>query len=112
MDPPASRPAGGAVRRPAGGSLAFAPPRAWAAEQAQHGRRVTLAPSQAERRRLPTALRRPVAVLRNRIETTLGEITDVVGLGLARHGAKTFWGLLTRTAATLLAHTLLRLALV
>ena len=85
---------------------------AWAAEQAQHGRRVTLAPSPAERRRLPAALRRPVAGWRNRIETTLGEITDVVGLGLARHGAKTFWGLLTRTAATLLAHTLLRLALV
>lgn len=83
---------------------------AWAAEQAEQGRRVTLAPSRAERRRLPPALRRPVAALRNRIETTLGEITDVVGLALARHGAKTFWGLLTRTAATLLAHTLLRLA--
>src|SRR5919202_1678612 len=85
---------------------------AWAAEQAQHGRRVTLAPSRAERRRQPAALRRPVAALRNRVETTLGELTDVVGLALARHGAKTFWGLLTRTAAALLAHTLLRLALV
>jgi hypothetical protein len=28
----------------------------------------------------------------------------------ARHGAKTVWGLLTRTAATILAHTRLRLA--
>jgi hypothetical protein len=29
-------------------------------------------------------------------------------LELARHGAHTFWGLLTRTAATIAAHTLLR----
>jgi hypothetical protein len=50
-----------------------------------------------------------VAALRNRIETTLGEITEGDGLRLARHGAHTFWGLLTRTAATLLAHTWLRL---
>ena len=42
------------------------------------------------------------------METSLGELTD--RLGLARHGAKTFWGLLTRAAATLLAHTLARLA--
>ena len=56
------------------------------------------------------AVRRPVARLRNRIETTIGELTE--GLGLARHRAKTVWGLLTRAAATILAHTLLRLALV
>ena len=30
---------------------------------------------------------------------------------LARHGAHTFWGLLTRTAATIAAHTLMRLCL-
>jgi hypothetical protein len=30
---------------------------------------------------------------------------------LARHGAHTFWGLLTRTAATFAAHTLLRVCL-
>ena len=29
-------------------------------------------------------------------------------MGLAGHGAHTFWGLLTRTAATIAAHTLLR----
>ena len=56
------------------------------------------------------AARRPVARLRNRIETTTGELTE--GLGLARHRAETVWGLLTRAAATILAHTLLRLALV
>lgn len=55
-------------------------------------------------------MRRPVAVLRHRSETTTGEIT--VALGLDRHGAKTVWGLLTRTAGTILAHTLTRLALV
>jgi len=27
---------------------------------------------------------------------------------LARHGAHTFWGLLTRTAAVIAAHTLMR----
>jgi hypothetical protein len=85
---------------------------AWATEQAQCGKRVTLAPSRAERRRLLAARRRPVAALRNRIETTIGGITDVVGLRLARHGAKLFCGLLTRTVAIVLAHTRLHLALV
>ncbi len=85
---------------------------AWAARSAERGTQGVLAHSRADRQRVPAALRRPVAALRNRIETTLGELTDVVGLGLARHGAKTFWGLLTRTAATLLAHTWLRLAYV
>ena len=42
---------------------------------------------------------------RNRIEATFGEITD--RMELARHGAHTSWGLLTRTAATIAAHTLL-----
>jgi hypothetical protein len=32
-------------------------------------------------------------------------------MDLARHGAHTFWGLLTRTAATIAAHTLLRTCL-
>jgi hypothetical protein len=85
---------------------------AWAARYAQRGIQVVVAHSRADRQRLPVAVRRPVAALRNRIETTLGEITDVDGLRLARHGARTFWGLLTRTAATLLAHTWLRLAYV
>jgi len=56
------------------------------------------------------AARPPVTVLRNRRETTNGQLTE--RLGLARHGARTFWGLLTRTAATIWAHTLLRLRLV
>lgn len=81
--------------------------RDWTARQAARGTQVVIAHSRTERRALPAAVRRPVAVLRNRIETTNGEITEQ--LGLVRHGAKTFWGLLTRVAATLLAHTLLRL---
>lgn len=80
--------------------------RAWAQPYQQQGTHVVIAHSRAERRRLPKAVRRPVAALRNRVETSLGEITE--HLELARHGAKTFWGLLTRTAATLLAHPLLR----
>jgi hypothetical protein len=86
--------------------------RPWAAVQRERGTRVVYAHSRAERRTLPAAVRRPVAALRNRIETTIGELTDPDRLRLARHGARTLWGLLTRTAATILAHTLLRLALV
>lgn len=78
--------------------------KAFAVEQAHRGTRVVLAHSRAQRRTIPAVLRRPVARLRNRVETTLGQITDY--LDLARHGAHTFWGLLTRTAATLCAHTL------
>ena len=81
--------------------------RAWAAGHRARGTRVVYAHSRAERRTLPAAVRRPVAALRNRIETTTGELTE--WLGLARHRAKTFWGLLTRVAATILAHTLRRL---
>jgi hypothetical protein len=69
-----------------------------------------IAHSHAERQRRPRVVRRPVAASRNRIETIIGEITDVDSLRLVRHGAHTVWGLLNRTAATLLAHTWLRLA--
>jgi hypothetical protein len=81
--------------------------RAWAAAQRARGTAVVTTPGRAERRALPAAVRRPVAALRNRVETTIGELTEA--LGLARHRAKTLWGLLTRAAATILAHTLLRL---
>jgi hypothetical protein len=53
---------------------------------------------------MPSILRKVIAEWRNRIETTFSEITD--RMELARHGAHTFWGLLTRTAATIAAHTL------
>jgi len=58
---------------------------------------------------MPSILRKIIAQWRNRIETTFNEIT--VQMELARHGAHTFWGLLTRTAATIAAHTLLRACL-
>lgn len=81
---------------------------AWAAHYQERGVQVVLAHTRRQRRELPEAVRRPVAALRNRVETTLGEITEQ--LGLVRHGAKSFRGLLVRTTATLLAHTLLRSA--
>ena len=84
--------------------------RAWHDQKQAEGIQVVLTPGRTERRQLSIALRRPIAALRNRIETTDGELTK--RLGLARHGAKTFWGLLTRSAATILAHTLIRLKLV
>lgn len=55
---------------------------------------------------MPKTLQRLIAKLRNRVETTFKELTDQ--MELARHGAHTFEGLLTRTAAVLAAHTLLR----
>ena len=53
---------------------------------------------------MPAIVQKIIAEWRNRIEATFGEITDPTEL--ARHGVHTFWGLLTRTAATIAAHTL------
>ena len=78
------------------------------AGSARHASRAAL--GRTERCRLPVAVRRPVAALRNRIETTTGELTE--RLGLARHGAKTCWSRLIWVAATILAHTLRVLGLV
>jgi hypothetical protein len=46
-----------------------------------------------------------IARWRNRIEATFSEITG--RMELAGHGAHSFWGLLTRTAATIATRTLL-----
>jgi DDE family transposase len=83
--------------------------RAFVAAQAVCGTQVVVTPGRAERRRVPLARRRAVARLRNRIETTNGEITE--HMGLAHHRAHTFWGLLVRIAATVCAHTLLLLGM-
>jgi hypothetical protein len=82
---------------------------AFAAAQAARGTAVLIPPAKGQRHAMPPILRKIIAEWRNRIETTFGEITDL--MGLARHGAHTFWGLLTRTAATIAAHTLLRVCL-
>ena len=66
-------------------------------------------PAKDQRQQMPPTLQKIIAEWRNRIETTFGEITDQ--MELARHGAHTFWGLLTRTAATIAAHTLMRTCL-
>lgn len=66
---------------------------------------VILPPTRAQRQTMPKTLQRLIARLRNRVETSFKEITDP--MELAQHGAHTFEGLLTRTVATLAAHTLL-----
>jgi hypothetical protein len=82
---------------------------AFAAGQAARGTAVLIPPIKGQRHAMPPSLQAIIAQWRNRIETTFGEITDL--MDLARHGAHTFWGLLTRTAATIAAHTLMRLCL-
>lgn len=66
-------------------------------------------PTRSGRKTMPRALQKIIAEWRNRVETTFGELTDT--MELARHGAHTFHGLLARTAATIAAHTLARIAL-
>jgi hypothetical protein len=83
--------------------------RAFAAAQAARGTAVLVPPAKKDRAAMPSILLKVIAQWRNRIETTFSEITD--HMELARHGAHTFWGLLTRTAATIAAHTLLRVCL-
>src|SRR6516164_2020676 len=80
--------------------------RAFAAAQAARGTAVLVPPVQGQRAAPPAILLTIIARWRNRIEATFAEITDL--MELARHGAHTFWGLLTRTAATIAAHTLMR----
>jgi hypothetical protein len=83
--------------------------RAFAAELAAGGTAVLVPPGKKQRAAMPPVLLKVIAQWRNRIETTFSEVTDQ--MELARHGAHTFWGLLTRTAATIAAHTLLRVCL-
>jgi Transposase DDE domain len=83
--------------------------RAFAAAQAARGTAVLVPPDKKQRAAMASVLLKVIAEWRNRIETTFSEITD--RMELARHGAHTFWGLLTRTAATLAAHPLLRVCL-
>jgi Transposase DDE domain len=77
----------------------------FAAEMASAGIDVIIPPTRAQRATIPKTLQRLIARLRNRAESSFKEITDQ--MDLARHGAHTFWGMLTRTAATIAAHTLL-----
>ena len=83
--------------------------RGFAAAQAARGTAVLVPPGKKDRAAMPSTLRQVIAEWRNRVETTFSEITDQ--MELARHGAHTFWGLLTRTAATIAAHTILRVCL-
>ena len=83
--------------------------KAFTAAQAARGTAVLVPPGKKERAAMPSILLKVIAEWRNRIETTFSEITG--HMELARHGAHTFWGLLTRTAATIAAHTLLLVCL-
>jgi hypothetical protein len=62
-------------------------------------------PIKAQGAGMPSVLRTVIASWRSYIEVTFGGLTD--RRERARHGSHTFWGLLTRTAATIAAHTLL-----
>lgn len=81
----------------------------FAAAQAARGTAVLTPPTRTQRTGMPSSLLKVIACWRNRVETVFGEITD--RMELARHGAHTFWGLLTRTAATIAAHSVLRACL-
>jgi len=83
--------------------------KAFAAGQAARGTAVPVPPAKDQRASLPAILLKVIAQWRNRAETSFSEITE--RMELARHGAHSFWGLLTRTAATIAAHTLLRTCL-
>ncbi len=78
---------------------------AFAAQMATASIEVIIPPIRAQRRTMPQPVQRLIARFRNRVEASFKEITDQ--MELARHGAHSFEGLLTRTAATLAAHTLL-----
>src|SRR5258708_5165359 len=73
--------------------------RASPAGQAARGTAVLVPPGKNQRHSMPAVLQKIIAEWRNRIETTFGEIT--AQMELARHGAHTFCGLLTRTAPTI-----------
>jgi len=83
--------------------------KAFAAQQAARGTAVLVPPTKEQRKQMPAILQKIIAEWRNRVEASFAEITDL--MELARHGAHTFWGLLTRTAATIAAHTLLHTCL-
>ena len=76
---------------------------------AEHGLTNLVPPTKAQRKTMSRTLQKIIAEWRNRVETTFGELTDT--MDLARHGAHTFHGLLTRTAATIAAHTIRKVVL-
>ena len=63
---------------------------AFAAGQAARGTAILIPPAKGQRHAMPPILRKIIAEWRNRIETTFGEITDL--MELARHGACTLLG--------------------
>jgi hypothetical protein len=80
--------------------------KAWGAALRQRGIWLLTTPDRQQRGEWPLPLRRFVAAHRNRIESGIGLLKE--RFDLERHGAKSFWGLLTRVAAKLAAYTLYR----
>lgn len=66
-------------------------------------------PTKAQRKTMPAWLQKTIATCRNRIEVTNRDLTDT--MELARHGAHTVHGLITRTAATIAAHCIAKITL-
>ena len=65
--------------------------KAFARQQVARGTAVLVPLTRDQRWTLPSMLQKIIAEWRNRVEVTLGEITNL--MELARHGAHTFWGL-------------------
>src|SRR5215831_8522896 len=82
---------------------------AFAARQADPGTAVLLPPAKHQRASMPAPLLKVIAQWRNRIEASFAEITEQMGLTPPRRPH--LRGLLTRTAATIAAHTLMRACL-
>lgn len=83
--------------------------RKFTASLAEMGITNLVPPTKAERKTMPAWLQKIIAEWRNRIEVTNGELTDA--MELARHGAHTVHGLITRTAATIAAHCIAKITL-
>ncbi len=62
--------------------------RPFAAAQAERGTAVLTPPTKAQRAGMPSWLRTVIACWRDRVEVTIGELTD--RMELARHGAPAF----------------------
>lgn len=78
----------------------------WQAALRERGTTLLTTPDRKQRREWPEGQRRFVAAHRNRIESSIDLLKE--RFNLERHGAKSFWGLVTRVSSKLVAYTLYR----
>ena len=83
--------------------------KAFAAELAALGTGVRVRPRKDQRATMPAMLLKVIAEWRNRVETVFAEITGQMELAQTRRPY--LLGLLTRTTATIVAHTIMRACL-